>query len=192
MASSGLHSNGYSLVRRVLDVAGWQLDRPVDELGRVLGEELLEPTRVYALDVLDLARAGRGDGVDGGIDVHAVSHVTGGGLAANLARVLPRGLEAVVDRSTWTPAPVFGLVRRLGAVPLDDLERTLNLGVGMVAIVAAEGADAAVRRLAARGVPAWVLGEVRDARPDDASGDLTQGAKGVDGGAVRMVGRQDV
>ncbi|HKG51229.1 MAG TPA: phosphoribosylformylglycinamidine cyclo-ligase [Actinomycetales bacterium] len=185
MASSGLHSNGYSMVRRVLDRAGWELDLHVDDLGRNLGEELLEPTRVYAQDVLDLARADD-------IDVHAVSHVTGGGLAANLARVLPRGLEAVVDRSTWSPAPIFALVRRLGSVPLADLERTLNLGVGMVAVVAAEGADAAVARLTARGVPAWVLGEVREARPDEAVGDLTQGAKGVDGGAVRMVGRQQV
>ena len=188
MASSGLHSNGYSLVRRVLDRAGWELDRHVDELGRRLGEELLEPTRVYAQDVLDLVRAGRSDG----IDVHAVSHVTGGGLAANLARVLPRRLEAVVDRSTWTPAAIFSLVRRLGSVPLADLERTLNVGVGMVAVVAADGADAAVARLGPRGVPAWVLGEVREARPDDAEGDLTQGAKGVDGGAVRMVGSQQV
>src|SRR3954447_6349338 len=188
MASSGLHSNGYSLVRRVVDLAGWSLDRHVDELGRRLGEELLEPTRVYARDVLDLAGPGR----SAGIDVHALSHVTGGGLAANLARVLPRGLEAVVDRSTWTPAPVFGLVRRLGSVPLADLERTLNLGVGMVAVVAADGADAAVARLTAHGVPSWVLGEVREARPDDVEGDLTQGAKGVDGGAVRMVGTQQV
>ncbi len=147
MASSGLHSNGYSLVRRVLDVAGWGLERHVDELGRTVGEELLEPTRVYAQDVLDLVRGGRDDG----IDVHALSHVTGGGLAANLARVLPQGLEAVVDRSTWTPAPVFALVRRLGQVPLADLERTLNLGVGMVAVVSAESAQAAVRRLEARG-----------------------------------------
>jgi phosphoribosylformylglycinamidine cyclo-ligase len=188
MASSGLHSNGYSLVRRVLEVAEWGLDRHVDELGRTVGEELLEPTRVYARDVLDLARDARADGVD----VHAVSHVTGGGLAANLARVLPRGLEAVVDRSTWTPAPVFALVRRLGAVPLDDLERTLNLGVGMVAVVGASGAEAAVARLTARGVPAWVLGEVREAQPNDTEGDLTQGAKGVDGGAVRMVGREQL
>ncbi|KQX62079.1 phosphoribosylformylglycinamidine cyclo-ligase [Angustibacter sp. Root456] len=188
MASSGLHSNGYSLVRRVLDVAGWALDRHVDELGRTVGEELLEPTRVYAQDVLDLVRAGRDDG----IDVHALSHVTGGGLAANLARVLPRGLEAVVDRSTWTPAPVFALVRRLGQVPLADLERTLNLGVGMVAVVSASSADAAVRRLEARGLPAWVLGTVRTHDAADDSGDLTQGAKGVDGGAVRMLGTQQV
>lgn len=186
MASSGLHSNGYSLVRRVVDVAGWTLDRHVDELGRTLGEELLEPTRVYAADVLDLVRAGRADG----IDVHALSHVTGGGLAANLARVLPQGLEAVVDRGTWTPAPVFGLVRRLGQVPVADLEGTLNLGVGMVAVVAPESADAAVARLRRRGLPAWVLGEVRVPGEHDPVGDVTQGAKGVDGGSVRMIGRQ--
>ena len=180
MASSGLHSNGYSLVRRVVEVAGWGLERHVDVLGRTLGEELLEPTRVYAADVLDLARAAD-------VDVHAVSHVTGGGLAANLARVLPRGLEAVVERGTWTPAPVFSLVRDLGRVPVPDLERTLNLGVGMIAVVAATDADTAVRRLAARGLPAWVLGEVRSQQPVGAD-DVTQGAKGVDGGAVRMLG----
>ncbi|WP_426564862.1 phosphoribosylformylglycinamidine cyclo-ligase [Angustibacter sp. McL0619] len=188
MASSGLHSNGYSLVRRVLEVSGLGLEQHVDELGRTIGEELLEPTRVYAQDVLDLVRGGRGDG----IDVHAVSHVTGGGLAANLARVLPRGLEAVVDRSTWTPGPVFGLVRRLGAVPLDDLERTLNLGVGMIAVVSPDSADAAVARLTARGLPSWVLGSVGPADGSRQDGDVTQGAKGVDGGAVRMVGVQAV
>jgi phosphoribosylformylglycinamidine cyclo-ligase len=182
MGSSGLHANGYSLVRKVIEVAGWDLHRTVDELGRTLGEELLEPTRVYAADVLDLARSA--------VDVHAVSHVTGGGLAANLARVLPRGLEAVVDRSSWTPAPIFGLVRRLGQVPLVDLEGTLNLGVGMVAVVAAEDADQAVGRLTERSVPAWVLGQVRQRNVSDHAGSLTEGSKGADGGAVRLVGEQ--
>ena len=185
LASSGLHSNGYSLVRRVIEVAGWGLERHVDELGRTLGEELLEPTRVYAADLLDLARAE-------GVDLHAVSHDTGGGLAANLARVLPRGLEAVVDRASWTPAPVFEIVRVLGRVPVPDLERTLNLGVGMVAVVAADDAAAAIDRLAARGVPAWVLGQVRPEQPlsgpDVSEGSVTQGSKGVDGGAVRLIG----
>jgi phosphoribosylformylglycinamidine cyclo-ligase len=97
-----------------------------------------------------------------------------------------------VDRSTWTPDPVFGLVRRLGAVPLDDLERTLNLGVGMIALVAPDSADAAVARLTARGLPAWVLGSVGPADGSRQDGDVTQGAKGVDGGAVRMVGSQPV
>ena len=120
MASSGLHSNGYSLVRRVLDVAGWTLERHVDELGRTVGEELLEPTRVYAADCLALV-----DRAAGG--VRAFSHVTGGGLAANLARVLPAGLVAEVDRGSWTVPAVFGLVRTLGDVPwADELSRLLH------------------------------------------------------------------
>jgi phosphoribosylformylglycinamidine cyclo-ligase len=152
MASSGLHSNGYSLVRHVLlERAGWSLDRHVDELGRTLGEELLEPTRIYAKDCLALIEA---------VEVHAFSHVTGGGLAANLARVLPAGVTADVDRSSWTPPPVFELVRSVGQVAVDELERTLNLGVGMVAVVAAGDADSAVRLLQGRGVDAWVCGSV--------------------------------
>jgi phosphoribosylformylglycinamidine cyclo-ligase len=184
MASSGLHANGYSLVRRVLERAGWDLHRHVDELARTIGEELLEPTRVYAGPALELARS---------LDVHALSHVTGGGLAANLARVLPPGLTAVVDRSTWTPAPVFGLVRRLGQVPVADLERTLNLGVGMVAVLPPEQADRAVRQLGAAGVPAWVLGEVQDYPESNGSGHNSEAAasiKGVRGGQVRMIGEQ--
>lgn len=180
LASSGLHSNGYSLVRRVLEVAGWSYDRHVDELGRTIGEELLEPTRVYAADVVDLAAFS-------GEALHAVSHVTGGGLAANLARVLPAGSEAVVDRSTWTPAPVFDLVADLGAVPRHDLERTLNLGVGMIAVVAEGHARSALDRLNGRGIRAWALGEIGAERPE-LGGEVTQGAKGVDGGSVRMVG----
>jgi phosphoribosylformylglycinamidine cyclo-ligase len=152
MASSGLHSNGYSLVRHVLlERAGWSLDRPVAELGRTLGEELLEPTRIYARDCLALIEA---------VGVRAFSHVTGGGLAANLARVLPPTLSATVDRGTWSPAPVFGLVRKQGAVEQAEIERTLNMGVGMVAVVAPDDADAAVRLLDERGVPAWVAGTV--------------------------------
>jgi phosphoribosylformylglycinamidine cyclo-ligase len=152
MASSGLHSNGYSLVRHVLlERAGWALDRHVDELGRALGEELLEPTRIYSLDCLALVDA---------VEVHAFSHVTGGGLAANLARVMPGHLDGTVERSTWTPAPVFGLVGAVGSVARDDLERTLNLGVGMVAVVAPDDADRALATLAGRGVPAWVAGTV--------------------------------
>lgn len=190
MASSGLHSNGYSLVRRVINHAGWALDRQVSELGRTLGEELLEPTRVYAADCLDLARAFpvSGLGTAAGA-VHGFSHVTGGGLAANLARVLPQGLVATVDRATWELPAIFKLVSELGSVPLADLERTLNLGVGMVAIVSPDIADAAVARLNERGLPSWVMGTVAaDSASMDKSGpDYVQGAKGVDGGAVRLV-----
>jgi phosphoribosylformylglycinamidine cyclo-ligase len=152
MASSGLHSNGYSLVRHVLlDRAGWALDREVAELGRTLGDELLEPTRIYARDCLALIDA---------VDVHAFSHITGGGLANNLARVLPGHLAATVDRATWSPAPIFGLVGEVGAVSHEDLEATLNMGVGMVAVVSARDADRAVQLLAVRGIPAWVAGTV--------------------------------
>lgn len=180
MASSGLHSNGYSLVRRVIAVAGWELDREVPELGRALGMELLEPTRLYTRPCLALAR-------DAAAQVHAYSHVTGGGLAANLARVLPAGLLADVERGSWTVPPVFELVRGLGQVPWHDLEATLNLGVGMVAVVGPDGVDAALARLAADGVPAWVLGAVR--ADDGATGrDIVRGTKGVHGGGVHLHG----
>ena len=152
MASSGLHSNGYSLVRHVLlTEAGWALDREVAELGRPLGEELLEPTRLYALDALALIKE---------VEVHAMSHVTGGGLANNLARVLPSGVTARLDRATWTPPAIFGLVQQVGKVAQADIEATLNMGVGMVALVPAEAADAAVRFLSGVGLPAWICGEV--------------------------------
>ena len=191
MASSGIHSNGYSLVRKVIDVAGWGLDRQVDELGRTLGEELLEPTRVYAADCLDLAAAFPVNGAGGqtGHGIRGFSHVTGGGLAANLARVLPQGLEGRVDRSTWQIPAIFSLIGSLGQVPLADLERTLNLGVGMIAIVDSAVADAAVSRLNERGISAWIMGDVVKAgTPDLNNPDYVQGAKGVDGGAVRLYG----
>lgn len=153
MASSGLHSNGYSLVRHVLlERAGWPLDRHVDELGRTLGEELLTPTRIYAKACLDLAAR---------TDTHAMSHITGGGLAANLERVMPLELSATLDRGTWTPQPVFDLVRRVGEVSQPDLEMTLNCGVGMVALTAPGDVDAAIDLLAGHGIDAWVAGEVR-------------------------------
>ena len=157
MESSGLHSNGYSLVRHVLAGAGWSLDRHVDELGRTIGEELLVPTRIYSRDCLAL--------IDG-VEVHAMSHVTGGGLANNLARVVPTSCTVTVDRATWAPAPVFGLVRDLGHVTQPDLEATLNLGVGMVALLPEASVGPAIELLAARGLRSWVCGSV------SASGDV--------------------
>lgn len=181
MASSGLHSNGFSLVRGVLRQAGWSLERQVDELGTTIGEELLTPTRIYAKDVLDVA-AELAD------DLHAVSHVTGGGLASNLARVLPRGLFATVERASWTPQPIFDLIGDLGSVPQSDREATFNLGVGMVLVTDATAADRAIAQLAARGTPAWVLGTVTSGDAALDLGDAVQGTKGVDGGTVRLVG----
>ncbi len=154
LASSGLHSNGYSLVRHVLlQEAGWRLDRHVDELGRTLGEELLEPTKVYALDVLALIDE---------VETHAFSHITGGGLEANLARVIPDGLSARLQRSSWTPAPIFQLVQQVGGLTQADLDATLNMGVGMAAILPAESVDGALALLERRGISSWVLGEITD------------------------------
>jgi phosphoribosylformylglycinamidine cyclo-ligase len=163
LGSSGLHSNGFSLVRHVLDRAGLELDATPAVLdGRSLGAELLTPTRIYAQDCLDLA----GQGL-----AHAFAHITGGGLAGNLARVLPSGVCAVVDRATWGPAPVFGLIAEAGAVPRAEMELTFNLGVGMIAVAPAERAADALAALAARGVPAWQVGDIRPAT--QAHADLT-------------------
>jgi phosphoribosylformylglycinamidine cyclo-ligase len=152
LAASGLHSNGYSLVRHVFfERAGWSLDRAVPEFGRTLGEELLEPTRIYSLDCLALTRT---------TEVHGFSHITGGGLANNLARVVPDHLRATVDRSSWQPAPVFHTVGELGSVERLELEKTLNMGVGMIAVVPQESVDVALSVLADRGLGAWVAGEI--------------------------------
>jgi phosphoribosylformylglycinamidine cyclo-ligase len=183
LASSGLHSNGYSLVRKVFASAGWSLDRQVAEFGRTLGEELLEPTRIYARDLLTLIRTE-------GIHIHGLSHVTGGGLAANLARVLPQGAFARVDRSTWTPPAVFEVVRQLGQVPVADLERTLNMGVGFVAVLPAAECDLAIATLKTQGIDAWLLGQVSDlaTAPTQVGVEVVRGTKGVDGGSVQVVG----
>jgi phosphoribosylformylglycinamidine cyclo-ligase len=183
LASSGLHSNGYSLVRRVIASAGWQLDRHVEEFGRTLGEELLEPTRVYTKPLLSLIG-------DDAVEIHALSHVTGGGLAANLARVLPTGMFARVDRSTWVPPAVFQTLQSLGRVPQADLERTLNQGVGFVAVLPEPHADRAIELSQLSGIRSWRLGEVTaEARATIAPGvEVIRGAKGVDGGAVQVVG----
>ncbi|WP_425570196.1 phosphoribosylformylglycinamidine cyclo-ligase [Nonomuraea rosea] len=151
LASSGVHSNGYSLVRHVLRGASLSLDAVLPELGRPLGEELLEPTRIYSLDCLELART---------VEVHAFAHVTGGGLEGNLSRSLPGHLDALLDRASWTPPAIFGVLAGYGEIAQQDMDRTFNLGVGMVAVVPPESADAAIRLLGGRGLDAWALGEV--------------------------------
>ena len=186
LGSSGLHSNGYSLVRRVIDHAGWGLEREVPEFGRTLGQELLEPTRLYTRVCLAMLETLSSPAAPG--PVHALSHITGGGLAANVARVLPAGLIADVDRASWTVPPVFSTVRELGSVPWEDLEGTLNLGVGMVAVVDPTAVDAVLRVAEGSDIPAWVLGEVHEAGTYEARDRVVSGTKGVDGGAVDIHG----
>ncbi|MEH1164703.1 phosphoribosylformylglycinamidine cyclo-ligase [Micromonospora sp. CPCC 205539] len=154
MRSSGLHSNGYSLVRHVLLGAGrMRLDVVIDDFGRqrTLGEELLTPTKIYAKDCLKLIAEA---------EVRALAHVTGGGIPGNLVRVLPEHVDAVVNRSTWKPQPVFDLIQSKGRIDDPDMESTFNMGVGMFAIVSAEDADRALATLTGRGVEAWQAGEI--------------------------------
>ncbi len=181
LASSGLHSNGYSLVRHIITGAGIAYGAASAELGGTWGEALLEPTRLYTSPLLRLLDDGAV-----GAGIHSLSHVTGGGIAANLARVLPQDSWVDVDRSTWSPSPVFRVLAEMGGLELTATEGTWNLGIGFLAVVAPEVADAATAALQADGIATWQVGVVRDgARPD---GEYEQGAKGVDGGAVRLVG----
>jgi len=153
MASTGLHSNGYSLARHVLlEIDRMDLAGHVEEFGRTLGEELLEPTRIYAKDCLALAAE---------TQVRTFCHVTGGGLAGNLERVIPNGLAAEMDRGTWTPAPVFGMIAQRGRIDRAEMDKTFNMGVGMVAIVAPEDTDRALAILTARHLDCWTLGTVK-------------------------------
>lgn len=159
MGSSGLHSNGYSLARYVLlDQAGLPLDGHVEELGRTLGEELLEPTKIYALDCLALAAE---------CQVSTFCHVTGGGLAGNLERVIPEGLTAEVNRATWTPAQIFRTIASVGKIALSEMEKTFNMGVGMIAVVSPEDRDRALAMLTARHLDAWELGTIRESDGDE-------------------------
>lgn len=152
MASTGLHANGYSLARHaLLERAGLALADCPEELGRPLGEVLLEPTRIYAPDCLALAER---------VEVHAFAHVTGGGIAANLARVLSGELGAVLERTTWTPPAVFDVIARHGEVSRAEMEATFNMGAGMLAVVAKDERERARDLLRARGVTAWAMGEV--------------------------------
>jgi phosphoribosylformylglycinamidine cyclo-ligase len=158
LASSGLHSNGYSLVRRaLLEDGGYSLEDELPRLGRPLVDELLEPTRIYAPLVLELARAGL---------VHAAAHITGGGLVENVPRVLPAGLGAEVDTASWPVPPIFDLVREASGASEDDLRLTFNLGLGMVLVVPAGAADEVRARCG--GVDAFAIGRI------------------VEGGAIRI------
>jgi phosphoribosylformylglycinamidine cyclo-ligase len=182
LASSGLHSNGYSLVRHIVAGRGIRYGDVAPDLGErgtTWGEALLEPTRLYTSPLLRMIDR-LGDGT------HSLSHVTGGGIAANLARVLPRGTWVDLDRSTWSPPPVFRVLAEAGDLSLEDTEGTWNLGIGFLAVVDPAAADAATAALAADGIAAWQVGEVHAGAPADEG--YEQGAKGVDGGAVRLVG----
>lgn len=150
--SSGLHSNGFSLVRHVFfDRLGWKIERHVPELGKTLGEELLAPTRIYVRPVLACLER---------FDVRAMAHITGGGLPENVLRSLPEGLGAVIRRSAWEVPPIFALLQELGDVPADDMARTFNLGIGFVLVVPPEEAGRALEFFKSQKVGCAFIGEV--------------------------------
>jgi phosphoribosylformylglycinamidine cyclo-ligase len=180
LASSGLHSNGYSLVRKIVSDSKLDYRKPVPEFGSgTLGEVLLEPTMLYTGILNEVLES------DLGSSVHALSHITGGGIAANLSRVLPAGVALEVERSTWSPDEVFRVLAEWGAYSLESLEGTWNLGLGFAAVVSADKAKEVSAKLNSLGVKTWQLGVIEKA--SDVSGFVTS-AKGVEGGAVRLTG----
>jgi phosphoribosylformylglycinamidine cyclo-ligase len=150
LASSGAHSNGYSLIRKLVDMAGANETTQLD--GKPLFERLLTPTRIYVKPLLELARA---------LPVRGLAHITGGGITDNIPRALPDGLEVVLDRKQWHRDPLFDWIARVSQLGLPEMYRTFNCGIGMVAIVPADVAEAAVKLLNERGEKATVIGEVR-------------------------------
>ena len=152
LPSSGLHSNGFSLVRKVLDVEHADLGKPMDELeGKTLGEELLTPTKIYVKPVLRAMEAAR---------IHGVSHITGGGFYENIPRCLPEGLRARIVKSTLPVPPIFPILQRLGNISDHDMYNTFNMGVGMVLIMAKEDLTKVIAALDGEGAGARVIGEI--------------------------------
>ena len=152
LPSSGVHSNGFSLVRRVFDVEHADLTAPVEALGgRSLGETLLTPTKIYVKPMLSLMEA---------VKVKSIAHITGGGFYENIPRALPRGCTAKIDRSAVKVLPIFDLIAKTGEIPEREMFNTFNMGVGMIAVVSREDAARAVETLRASGEDAYVLGEI--------------------------------
>jgi phosphoribosylformylglycinamidine cyclo-ligase len=154
MPASGIHANGFSLVRHILKTKNLKLTDTPQGFSKTLGEVLLTPTEIYSLDCIALIKGIK-------TDLHAFTHITGGGIADNTARVIPAGLKAVYDRSTWALPIEMQYLAQIGGVPQTDMERTWNCGIGMAAIVAPEAADLTIRSLAARGMKAWAAGQIQ-------------------------------
>jgi phosphoribosylformylglycinamidine cyclo-ligase len=152
IASSGLHSNGFSLVRKlVLDRLKLDLEKRVEEIGEVLGEELLRPTRIYVKAVLNLARD---------FNIVGIAHITGGGITGNLPRIIPKGCKAIVRKGSWDIPPIFSFLKETGNVSEEEMLRTFNNGIGMILIVRSKEVDDIIARLRSLGEKAFVIGDV--------------------------------
>jgi phosphoribosylformylglycinamidine cyclo-ligase len=154
LPSSGLHSNGYSLARKVLlERAGWKVSQRIPELGRTLADELLEPTRIYARMMRDLFAANL---------IKGAAHITGGGIVGNLPRVLPKGRRAVLQRGSWPVPAVFDLIRKIGRIAQDEMDRTFNNGLGMILVISPKRLDRVQTMLKRMGESCFVVGEIRN------------------------------
>jgi phosphoribosylformylglycinamidine cyclo-ligase len=168
LASSGPHSNGYSLIRKIIEVSNADLDQDLD--GQPLKDALIAPTKIYVKSVLKLINAS---------DVHTLCHITGGGFQENIPRVIPESAKAVINTNSWDLPPVFKWLQEKGNVDPFEMYRTFNCGVGMIACVPADKADAAVALLNAEGEQAWVIGHIEDAAVGEAQVSLV-GLEGAD------------
>ncbi|MHB8173145.1 MAG: phosphoribosylformylglycinamidine cyclo-ligase [Nitrospirota bacterium] len=152
LASSGLHSNGYSLARKVFfEAAGLKIDSYVPELGRTVADELLTPTRIYVKNILSLM---------GGFSINGLAHITGGGITENLPRVFPEGCRARVRKGSWEILPVFNFIRERGRVEDAEMFRDFNMGIGMIAVLAAREAEAFAEKARSLGEKAYIVGEI--------------------------------
>jgi phosphoribosylformylglycinamidine cyclo-ligase len=153
LASSGVHSNGFSLVRKVLLAdRGMSLHDHVDELGKTLGEELLTPTRIYVKPILSLLQS---------FEIKAMAHITGGGFTENIPRVLPEGTQAVIDVGSWPVLPIFRLVQEAGGIAPADMYRTFNMGIGMVLVVKQDDVVDVIGTLQQLGEQPYLIGQIR-------------------------------
>ena len=169
MPSSGFHANGFSLIRHIIKTQKLSLDAHVSEFGKTAGEVFLTPTEIYTLDCLALIKSMPGR-------LRGFSHITGGGIAENTARVIPDNLTAIYDRSTWSLPIEMEYLAKIGGVGQADMERTWNCGIGMVAVVDPSAADLALRSLAARGMRAWACGLVASRKSADSQGSTLESA----------------
>lgn len=151
IASSGLHSNGYSLARKVLFELGRLLPEDyIEDFGETLGEELLKPTKIYSKAVKSLEN----------FDIHGMAHITGGGLIENLPRILPEGMEFIINKGSWEIPPVFHLIQKIGQIEDKEMYRTFNMGIGYVLVAPKENADAILNTVREQGENAWIIGQV--------------------------------
>lgn len=156
LPSSGLHSNGYSLARKVLlEVSGYKIDTYVDELGRTVGEEMLEPTRIYVRQILPLLEK---------YEIRGMAHITGGGLTENIPRILPEDKKVVLDPKAWPEKSVFKLIQKIGRVETAEMNKTFNMGIGMVLVVPADQAKSLIEDLGANGEKAYLMGRVEEGK----------------------------